>query len=83
MKDGVDLESSERVRMRYDDTDSSLKFEKLLPQDSGNYTCIVTNDFGSDAYSSLLLIKGKCLGNSKTVILIIFISSVGMGFKTG
>lgn len=37
---------------------SMLKIAKITDNDSGNYSCLVTNDFGQDFQQTLLLVKG-------------------------
>ena len=48
---------------------STLTIDKLKRDDSGNYGCIVSNQFGSDSQNILLTVKGK-------KIIIIFVDFV-------
>ena len=40
---------------------SLLKMENLVPMDSGNYTCEVSNDFGLISHTYKLEVVGECL----------------------
>ena len=44
-----------------DDDSSILVIDKLSSNDSGNYSCHVSNQFGSDIQSTILTVKGLCL----------------------
>lgn len=50
-----------------DDFTSMLSIKNISAQSNGNYTCKVSNNFGSDEKSDNLLIKGKL-----TSVVIIF-----------
>lgn len=49
---------SDRVRLVNDDQQSQLIIEHLEKHDSGNYSCSVSNRFGSDSVSTLLTVQG-------------------------
>ena len=51
------LESS-RVIIEESEDVSVLKISNLRSSDSGNYSCFVSNAFGSDVQSSILIVKG-------------------------
>ncbi|OTF69477.1 hypothetical protein BLA29_005465, partial [Euroglyphus maynei] len=42
-----------------DDDSSLLVIDQLSPDDSGNYSCHVSNQFGSDIQSTILTVKAK------------------------
>ena len=44
-----------------DELGSSLLFRRVRQQHAGNYTCVATNNLGSAAYSSLMIVKGESL----------------------
>ena len=46
---------------------STLSVLSIEPADRGNYTCIVSNSFGSSSYSSLLQVRGEIIS---TIMLI-------------
>ena len=37
---------------------SILSIEKVISNDSGNYTCEVKNSFGEDTFTSQLIVRG-------------------------
>ncbi|KAH6921909.1 hypothetical protein HPB50_006454 [Hyalomma asiaticum] len=59
-KDGVDLqENTGRVSVSFANTkrSSTLQIASLQPEDVGNYTCSVSNSFGSDSFTAPLLVN--------------------------
>lgn len=59
LKDGAELKSSERIRIRTEDGDSDLKFRSLLPEDTAKYTCRVSNSFGTGEHTASLQVRGE------------------------
>ena len=57
-KNGLPLSSNEHYRIETSDEDSGLTIDRVDPFDSGNFSCIVSNTFGSDSQSTSLLVKG-------------------------
>ena len=61
-KDGRNLEQRPDVQVFVQaDVSSSIVFESLRLQDAGNYSCIVSNDFGSDKFTASLAVKCESL----------------------
>jgi len=60
-KNGKSLKASPDVNYKIESSDrfSTFTIAKIDRNDSGNYTCIVRNAFGSDSQSVLLSIKGR------------------------
>lgn len=56
-KDGHEIHTSARIIIQSDAEFSSLEIRKLEPEDRGNYSCFVSNGFGSDSHSAELLVK--------------------------
>lgn len=42
----------------FKDRQSILSIDKVKPNDAGNYTCVVRNEFGQDSHTVLLIVKG-------------------------
>jgi hypothetical protein len=73
-KNGHSLKANPDVNYKIDNFDrfSTLTIAKIDRKDSGNYTCIVRNAFGTDSQNVLLTVKGmksfiKLLKNTKQV----------------
>ena len=62
-KDGLPLESRPGAKHRARDETFSLKISKLSPPDEGNYTCVVTNDYGQirEVYHKIWSIISICV----------------------
>ena len=58
-KDGIPLSTSSSYSILTGEEVSSLTFRQLTREDSGNYTCIVSNSDASDSHTAQLLIKCK------------------------
>ena len=58
-KDGQAIRSSEHVRIMGEEEDSVLSIKSTKESDTGNYTCLAKNAFGSDSFTSQLAIQGK------------------------
>lgn len=70
LKDGLDVSSLStlssipllevsRYSIDHKQTYSQLTLFDIRPTDSGNFTCIVSNEIGSDSQSSILHVKGS------------------------
>ncbi len=61
-KDGHQLKSVGSESMEYSIEDhedySSLVIDPVSGRNSGNYSCLVSNSYGSDTYSSVLIVQG-------------------------
>ena len=60
-KNGQNIKSVPNVnhKIEYLDMSSTLTIKKITRNDSGNYSCLVKNSFGSDSQSVVLSVKGK------------------------
>lgn len=58
MKDGQDIVESSNIEMQSVKDSSILFIESVNAKSSGNYTCIVSNAFGSDKFSAVLTVTG-------------------------
>ncbi|XP_055939795.1 cell adhesion molecule Dscam2-like [Argiope bruennichi] len=56
LKDGKKLQEIDGITIRSLPDSSVLSISSVLSESSGNYTCIVTNAFGSDRYTSTLAV---------------------------
>lgn len=65
LKDGEILKNdgSNRKTVALDDATVILSLSNLSLDDSGNYTCIASNDAGSMSHSSVLKVKGTYSSN--------------------
>ncbi|XP_023220980.1 titin-like [Centruroides sculpturatus] len=60
MKDGVEIRCISNVLIKQiDDFSSMLTIPSVTVDNVGNYTCTVTNNYGSDRYTALLKMKGE------------------------
>ena len=62
MKDGNVIQSGDHTKIKGDEEDSTLSIRSTKESDAGNYTCIAKNAFGSDSFTTRLLIQGKNQG---------------------
>lgn len=53
------LSSSSNIQIDNDAKSSLLKFNSVKESDAGNYTCQVSNQFGSDSQSAVLKVSGQ------------------------
>ncbi|KAL3218029.1 hypothetical protein MRX96_050896 [Rhipicephalus microplus] len=62
LKDGKEIENSERISVtaHFKGT-AALVIADLRPEDVGNYTCVASNDIGSDSFTAALVVQGKVL----------------------
>lgn len=62
LKDGHPLlSSSAHIDIQTFRDYTSLVIDRVdRARDSGNYTCLVSNSYGSDQHSSLLVVQGQC-----------------------
>ena len=59
LKNGIPFEKSERISIATTEDGSMLTFRQLKVEDAANYTCIVKNRGGMDAYTARLSMKSK------------------------
>ncbi|XP_075526208.1 hemicentin-1-like [Dermacentor variabilis] len=58
LKDGRDIQESERVSIAArSKTSAALRISSLRAEDVGNYTCVASNDFGTDTVTAPLIIN--------------------------
>ncbi|XP_053206039.1 cell adhesion molecule DSCAM-like isoform X2 [Panonychus citri] len=58
-KNGIQLTDSSSTRIRTNEDSSMLTIDSIKSSHSGNYTCKISNRFGSDAFTSELLVEGS------------------------
>ena len=58
-KDGLTLESNERVSIEAKGTTKVLSIKKTQPEDIGSYTITATNEAGQDSSSANLSVRGN------------------------
>lgn len=61
LKDGNDITESENIKIQTVLDSSFLVIESVTSFSTGNYTCIVKNNFGSDRFTAELIVSGKQL----------------------
>jgi cell adhesion molecule, putative len=59
LKSGLKISNSDDLRIDIGKDYSALIIEALSVEDNGNYTCIVSNNHGTDSYTALLTIDCK------------------------
>lgn len=59
MKDGIFVASNDNIRISGDEEISNLIIKSTEEADTGNYTCVAKNAFGSDSFTSQLVIEGR------------------------
>ncbi|XP_025016015.1 Down syndrome cell adhesion molecule-like protein Dscam2 [Tetranychus urticae] len=57
-KDGIELQNPSDIRIRSIEDSSMLIIDSIKSSHSGNYTCKISNRYGSDSHSSELLVEG-------------------------
>jgi len=58
-KDGRELPDSDYYKyIIYEDGGVALRIAEVRPEDAGEYTCIVRNDFGIASCSNLFAVQG-------------------------
>lgn len=58
-RDGHELSDNDYCKyIIYGDGGIALRISKVHPQDAGEYTCTVRNDFGIASCSSLFVVQG-------------------------
>lgn len=59
-KDGRELPDNDYYKyVVYGDGGVALRLSEVRPQDAGEYTCVVSNNFGVASCNSLLAVQGK------------------------
>ena len=59
MKDENPIQPGDHTKIKGDQEDSTLSIRSTREFDAGNYTCIAKNAFGSDSFTTRLVIQGK------------------------
>lgn len=60
-RDGEEITSGEKYQATLTDNTCSLKVNALQESDIGNYTCIATNEAGTDECDAYFIVRGKKL----------------------
>lgn len=60
-KNGQNIRESQTVELVNSQVLSTLHLKKLTVDDGGNYSCSVSNSYGSDSLTTQILIEGKSL----------------------
>lgn len=68
-RNGGIISSVSSVRIETSEEVSSLTIDRLQSTDSGNYSCSVSNQFGSDSQSTVLLVKGSASFVSIAIVM--------------
>lgn len=58
-KSGIEIKQSEKYRILSRHTSSSLELLNPVKVDSGEYTCKVSNQHGTDSCAAMLIVTGK------------------------
>ena len=60
IKNGITLTNNPESNYKIvtNDDNSQFSIKSLIRSDSGNYSCIARNEFGTDIQSTLLTVKG-------------------------
>lgn len=58
-KDGQDIVESTNIETQSVKDSSILFIKSVSAKNSGNYTCIVSNAYGSDKFTAVLTVSGK------------------------
>lgn len=58
-KDGQDIVESSNIETQSVKDSSILFIESVSAKNSGNYTCIVSNAYGSDKFTAVLTVSGE------------------------
>lgn len=59
IKNGNELMESENIKIHAIEDVSLLAIDPVKQESGGNYTCVVSNSFGKDEYTAMLMVKGK------------------------
>ncbi|XP_067138851.1 neurotrimin-like [Centruroides vittatus] len=59
LKNGKELTQSSEIRIKNDKEYSVIIIDPIEVHSQGNYTCVVSNDFGKDSFTAELLVEGK------------------------
>lgn len=59
LKDGTEIEESDNVKIQTIMDSSFLVIESVNSLSTGNYTCIIKNNFGSDRFTAALIVSGN------------------------
>lgn len=58
-KDGQQLTANDRIKISNEKGKPTLQILKAKQTDSGSYSCVLTNNIGSQAEFSNVVVKGK------------------------
>ena len=77
MKDGKLLQSDDHIKIHQVEEYSTLSIKSTKESDAGNYTCHAKNSYGSDSFTTRLVIQGKVkAGQFKQLIVKAMIISI-------
>jgi hypothetical protein len=59
-KNGINISNNPKTSFKIEtfEDNSQIRIKTVDRSDSGNYSCIARNEFGSDIQSTLLVVKG-------------------------
>ncbi|GFT91507.1 titin [Nephila pilipes] len=59
LKDKYQLHETKNIKIKTLDDVSIITIDPVTSNNSGNYSCLVSNSFGKDSYTSQLIVEGK------------------------
>ncbi|KAH9364299.1 hypothetical protein HPB48_008463 [Haemaphysalis longicornis] len=61
LKNGREIGTGDKAKSKmFTETVSMLVIPEVSPDDVGNYTCRVANDFGKTSFTAALVLTGQC-----------------------
>lgn len=69
-KDGKRVHQTTTLTIITSDIVSNIRFKTLAMTDSGNYSCSASNSYGSDSFTTEVIVEGKCLRLYETAFIL-------------